>query len=78
VYGARDNLWNPARFGGSPTDVIAGVRAGGLAFDPATHTGVTLLLLGAVMEYGMLGAVASARPHDEATALFAELTAVLG
>ena len=77
VYVASDNLKDPALIGTSPADVIARMRAAGLAFDDATHTGVTMHLLGAVKEYGKLGAVAIARSHDEATALFAELTAVL-
>jgi hypothetical protein len=77
VYIASDNLKDPGLVGTSPATVIARVEAAGLAFDRATGTGVTLHLMGALPEHGKLGAVAIARSHDEAEAMFAELTALL-
>ena len=77
VYVASDNLKEPTLIGTTPTGIIARVRAAGLAFDDATHSGVTLHLLGALEEYGKLGAVAIAPSHGEAAALFSELTSLL-
>ncbi|CAN5898778.1 peptide ligase PGM1-related protein [soil metagenome] len=74
VYIASDNIKEAALIGRSPTEVITRVRDAGLAFDPATHTGVTLHLLGAVTRYGKLGAVAIAADHEAAERLY---TAVL-
>lgn len=75
VYVASDNIKEPALTGRSPSEIITRVADAGLAFDPATHTGVTLHLLGAVTRYGKLGAVAIAADHDTAERLY---TAVLG
>ncbi len=77
VYVASDNIKDPTLIGITPAGVIARVRAAGLAFDHTTHSGVTLHMLGAVEEYGKLGAVAIAPSHHEAAALFAELTSLL-
>lgn len=77
VYVASDNLKDPSLVGVTPADAIARVRSAGLAFDPATGTGVTLHLLGALTGYGKVGAVAMAPTHDEAAALFRSLTALL-
>ena len=78
VYVASDNLKDPRLIGTSPAGVIAQVRDAGLTFDHTTHCGVTLHMLGALEDYGKLGAVAIARSHDEAAALFSELSALLG
>lgn len=77
VYVASDNLKHEALIGIPPDEVIARVRRAGLAFDARTQTGVTLHLLGAVEEYGKLGALAIARTHDDADQLFAHMTALL-
>ncbi|MBW3606068.1 MAG: hypothetical protein KY460_14440 [Actinobacteria bacterium] len=73
VYVASDNIKQPGLIGRSPAELIDRVRATGLAFDPATHTGVTLHMLGAVGQYGKLGAVAIAASHDEAGDLYQAL-----
>lgn len=77
VYVSTDNLKEPALVGFTPGEVIARVDSAGLAFDPATRTGVTLHLLGAVEQHGKLGAVCIARSHDDAERMLADLTAVL-
>lgn len=77
VYIASDNIKEPGLIGRSPAELIERVRAAGLAFDLATHTGVTLHLLGAVGQYGKLGAVAIAADHDEARDLYESLLTTL-
>jgi hypothetical protein len=77
VYVASDNLKDQKLIGTRPDEIISRVRRAGLAFDPDTLTGVTLHLLGALEQYGKLGAVAIAPSHDEADALFSALTALL-
>jgi hypothetical protein len=77
VYVSTDNLKEPALVGVMPSEVIAWVDRAGLAFDPATKTGVTLHLLGAVEQYGKVGAVCIARTHDEAEQMLSDLTVLL-
>jgi hypothetical protein len=77
VYVASDNLKDARLIGVSPGVVIARVDRAGLAFDPRRGAGVTLHLLGAVEEYGKLGALCIARSHDDAERMFADLTALL-
>lgn len=77
VYVASDNIKEATLIGRDPGDVIDRIGRAGLAFDPATHTGVTLHLLGAITHYGKLGAVAIARDHAEAEQLYARLLSVL-
>jgi hypothetical protein len=76
-YVATDNLKSAALVGRSPADVIDLVDRSGLAFDPATRTGVTLHLLGAVPEHGKLGATCIAGTLEEADDLYARLEALL-
>jgi PGM1 C-terminal domain len=77
VYISSDNLKEPGLIGVTPGEVIARVDDARLAFDPASKTGVTLHLLGAVEQYGKLGAVCLARSHDEAERMLSDLTALL-
>lgn len=77
VYVSSDNLKEPGLIGVPPAEVIARVDEAGLAFDPVTRTGVTLHLLGAVEQYGKLGAVCLARSSDEAERMLVDLTALL-
>jgi thiamine-phosphate diphosphorylase len=77
VYQASDNLKSLAYVGLRPADAIAAVAAAGLAYDPATATGVTLHLLGALTEHGKCGALCIARSHEEADELSERLTATL-
>lgn len=73
VYVATDNLTEPGLVGVRPADVITIVRDAGLAYDAERATGITLHLLGAVQEYGKLGAVCIAEDHDTAEALLHRL-----
>jgi len=76
-YTATDNLKLSRLLGWKPADVIALVDGAGLAFDPATGTGVTLHLLGAVPDFGKLGATCIAGTPEAADDLYAELVEVL-
>jgi hypothetical protein len=76
-YVATDNIKEPTLIGCSPADVIDAIEKAGLAFDPATSTGTTLHLLGALRPYGKMGAVCIGRTLEEADRLYAELLAVL-
>jgi hypothetical protein len=78
VYVSSDNLKDPRLIGVTPGEIVARVDDAGLAFDPATNTGVTLHLLGAVEQYGKLGAVCLARSHHEAERMLSDLTVLLG
>lgn len=77
VYVSTDNLKEPALVGAAPGHVIARVDEAGLGFDVRRRAGVTLHLLGAVEEYGKLGAACIARSSDEADAMLSDLTALL-
>lgn len=66
-YAATDNLKSDAFKNLSPAQVIAALEADGLAFDRPSKTGVILHLLGAMEEYGKLGALCVA-PGPEAAA----------
>ena len=77
VYVSTDNLKEPTLVGVTPGEVIARVDDAGLAFDPATKAGVTLHLLGAVEQYGKLGAICIAPSHEAAERMLSELTALL-
>jgi biotin carboxylase len=76
-YMATDNLKISRLAGWEPAAVIAAVDGAGLAFDPASGTGVTLHLLGAVPGHGKLGATCIADSPDEADDLYVRLVATL-
>jgi hypothetical protein len=77
AYVATDNLKSPALVGRSPASVIATVAGAGLAFDPATATGTTLHLLGALPRYGKVGATCIADSPLEAEVLYQRVAALL-
>jgi hypothetical protein len=77
-YMATDNLKSPSLVGSSPADVIATVDRSGLAFDPATATGVTLHLLGALPGHGKMGVTCIAETTEQADEMYQDLLAVLG
>jgi hypothetical protein len=77
VYVSSDNLKEPGLVGVTPREVIARVDDVGLAFDPATKAGVTLHLLGAVEQYGKLGAICIAPSHEAAERMLLDLTTLL-
>ena len=72
-YTATDNIKLPRLVGRSPADVIGLVDGAGLAFDPATGTGVALHLLGALAGHGKLGATCIAGSPEAAGDLYVEL-----
>ena len=73
VYVASDNLKDPALTRLNPNEVVASIADAGLAFDRQTRVGVTLHLLGAVRQYGKLGALCIARTPDEAEHMLVEV-----
>jgi len=72
-YVATDNLKSQAYVGLTPRAVIDAVAAAGLAYEPATHTGVLLHLLGALPAFGKLGATCIARGPEGAEELYLRL-----
>jgi hypothetical protein len=76
-YMATDNLKSQHLAELLPADVIARVDDAGLAFDPATGTGATLHLLGAVPGYGKMGATCIAESIEAADDVYRRLVAVL-
>jgi hypothetical protein len=63
--------------GRTPASVIEAVDKAGLAFDPATGTGATLHLLGALTTYGKMGGTCIADTVEEADAIYDELVRLL-
>jgi hypothetical protein len=57
--------------------VVERVRAAGLAYDPATRTGATLHLLGAVPGFGKLGVTCIADSPAAADDLYREVARTL-
>jgi hypothetical protein len=76
-YVASDNLCDPAFAALTPDVVISAAARAGLEYDPATERGVVFHLMGALSEFGKLGAVCIAPTRDEAHALLAETVAML-
>jgi hypothetical protein len=69
-YVASDNLKSERLRGHSPADVISLVERAGLAFDPASGTGVALHLLGAVPVAGKFGATCVGHSPEAADDLY--------
>jgi len=76
-YVASDNLCDPAYTALTPERVIASAARRGLAFDPNTERGVVFHLMGALREYGKVGAVCIGRTREDAQDLFARTVAML-
>jgi PGM1 C-terminal domain len=76
-YHASDNLCSPAYRGLSPDDLIDIAVSHGLHFDAATQRGVVFHLIGALSEFGKLGALCIADSHASAARLHRETLAVL-
>jgi hypothetical protein len=66
AYVATDNMVDPAWTGLAPSEVIRRVREAGLQFDPATGTGVVLLMLSGLAIDGRFAVVAIGRDEQEA------------
>src|SRR5437588_5765185 len=77
TYIATDNLKQEPRVGAAPAGLIAEVDRRGLAYDPASATGVTLHLLGALREHGKMGVTCIAETTEAARELHEEVTAAL-
>ena len=76
-YVASDNLCDPAYSVLTPQRVISAASRRGLAFDPDTERGVIFHLMGALQEFGKLGAVCIGRTREDAQDLFATTIAML-
>jgi hypothetical protein len=76
-YLASDNLCNPAYAALTPDVVISAAANAGLAFDHTTGSGVVFHLMGALSEFGKLGAVCIAPTRERAQDLLAEAVALL-
>ena len=76
-YVASDNLCNPSYGALAPDLVISSARRAGLEFDSTTESGVVFHMLGALSEFGKLGAVCIAPTRQRACGMFAEVVALL-
>ncbi|HEU0286827.1 MAG TPA: peptide ligase PGM1-related protein, partial [Nocardioidaceae bacterium] len=76
-YVASDNIKQPNLIGVRARVVLDALDRAGLAFDPATRTGATVHLLGALTDYGKLGTLCIAGDIDEAAQMYREVTRVL-
>ena len=76
-YVATDNLKSEDYIGMTPGTAIRALRDAGLAYEPSTRTGITLHLLGALRDYGKIGAVCIAGSHEGAQSLYDNLVATL-
>jgi hypothetical protein len=73
TYVAGDNFKSSDYVGLVPRRVISALRESGLAFDVRRGSGVTLHLLGALPEYGKLGALCIADDPAEAESLYKQV-----
>ena len=76
-YVASDNLCDPSYATLTPDRVISAAARRGLAFDSATERGVVFHLMGALREYGKVGAVCIGPTREDAQHLFATTVAML-
>ena len=76
-YVASDNLCDPAYTALTPQRVIAAASRHGRAFDADAERGVIFHLMGALPDYGKLGAVCIGRTREDAQDLFAGTIALL-
>lgn len=77
TYVATDNLKSQRLVDKTPAEVIEAVDKAGLAYDPATRSGVALHLLGAVTRFGKMGATCIAASLEEADQLASELADIV-
>jgi hypothetical protein len=74
-YVATDNLQEDRLVGASPRRVIEHIDHAGLGFDPETGNGAALHMLGALEQYGKMGATCIAPSLDEAEELYQAVVA---
>ena len=77
TYFSTDNLRSAAYEGLCPDDVIACVADAGLAFGPDTGTGVVLHLLGALHDFGKVGATCITNTDRDSAELYDAFVACL-
>ena len=77
VYVASDNLCDSSYTTLTPRRVISAAARNGLAFHPDAERGVIFHLMGALREFGKLGAVCVGRTREDAQDLFAKTIAML-
>ncbi len=78
AYVATDNIKSSRLLGMAAADVVRHVDEAGLAFDPASGTGVTLHLLGATRYHGKLGALCIEADLRSAERTYLELLGSFG
>lgn len=76
-YVASDNIKLPNLIGVAPSAVLDTLRREGLLWDPSARVGTTLHLLGALTEFGKMGALCVARDLDHAEAMSQSVMEVL-
>ncbi|WP_421853100.1 peptide ligase PGM1-related protein [Oricola sp.] len=76
-YYATDNLCSPCYRGLCPDDLIDIAVRNGIHFHGATQTGVVFHLIGALSQFGKLGAVCVGKTPGEAEDLYRQMVAVL-
>jgi hypothetical protein len=76
-YVASDNLCVRAYTALTPERVLSAAARAGLLFDHDTESGVVFHMLGALSEFGKVGAVCIARTHEGAKVLFEETLVTL-
>lgn len=76
-YYATDNLESERYRGLLPEDLIDIAVRNGIHFHGATQTGVVFHLIGALSEYGKIGAVCVGRSKDDAEELYRAMVAIL-
>jgi hypothetical protein len=76
-YHASDNIVSDRYVGLTPRDLIDIAIARDIHFDRARHRGVVFHLIGALSQFGKLGAVAIGTTRQDADALYSETIAML-
>jgi hypothetical protein len=76
-YVASDNLCDPAFAALTPQDVISSAERCSLAYDPATESGAVFHLLGALPDFGKVGAVCIGPTRAHARNLFQQVVEML-
>jgi hypothetical protein len=76
-YVGTDNLKSESYVGMTPGDALRALSDAGLTYDPVSRTGATLHLLGALREYGKLGALCIANSYEGAEELYESVVTTL-
>jgi hypothetical protein len=76
-YVASDNLCDPAYAALTPDVVLSAAERAGLLFDSSTESGAVFHMLGALSEFGKVGAVCIAPTHERAHGLLQDVLSML-